>query len=1369
MFPVRKSCSRRISRHRINLCRTVPVAAMVCVLWFPVLLRAQTEVTGEQQTIPVAATVTWDDIMALDAGLAGEKSSESRVIPYLTRFPDQQKPPGGLSDPTPQDGFRFDRVPSMSADALTAPIGINNFEALPTNNTTIPPDTHGGVGPNHVMTMLNSQVRIQDRAGGILSTVGLQAFWLPAGANTYYDPKVLYDADAGRWIATCDANPFSPGTSLAGFAISATDNPMGTWTFYVFAPPPGGVWFDYPSLGHNRTWYAIINNMFTTTPAYQGSSMWVIDKATALAGGAVTATLFPTGFDVVSGFGGFTLKACVTYGSEPTLYIVDNDTPTNNLRLSQITGTGPAPVWSLAPGGSPTGQFPVNNGWQGQINAAQSGTAVRISTNDPRMLNAVYRNGRVWCTHSGGLPAAGAVNRTGVFWYEIDPAAMPNPIVQDGVLDGGAGIHYYFPSIAVNRTNDVLLGFTHSDAGTFAEAVWTGRNAFDPPGTMDAPQVLKVGEDTYTETYGGTAVRWGDYSSSVVDPVDDWTFWTIQEYANDHAACGDPDGCWGTWWGEFEPGPPTLPVTVNTVDVVFLIDITGSVGPYIRQWQDLIDIIMNRWRAWYPTVPGNPQRVRFALCTHRDFPFSSYGGGGDYAYRVHSRLPDSDQDLVTQLNLLTAGGGLDSPESQYEALWQVLASDLSGTPWQVGPAGRDLDDPLYTGTGPWWTTSGEYPPIPIGQTSPMCLYHFTFPDNFHDPNLEAAYPVPRPAGIAPFPTPDVNWVGSEATVGQAIQAQRNAFTYFGLTQASPKRGVADSQDGQDDPVQPVAQNMAASASGNLQRLADATDGHVFYLRKDSLEFGQDLLLDIDSSIQMWSEGQQAQALLPLGICIDKVHALNGGIVDVAVSKVDPWVEMGGFDFLIWYDPSALTFLKATRGALLDSLEWEYFTYRTGAGGNCPGGCPDGLIRLVAIADLDNGASLHPINSTDWGTLANLQFQISSDRNLINQCIPVKFYWADCGDNTVSSVSGDTTYIDVRIVDPLGDLLWDEDDDDLFPDGARPGGLGAPDACLEGGGPGKPLPIRRIEFCNGWICIDEPPDDRGDINLNGIANEVADAVLFSNYFIYGEAVWDATYQETQILATDINDDGVVLTIADLVYLIRIITGDEQPFPPGEHPKRSPHASAASVDWRIENDELVVDWRSTADAGAVLLTFDHQGGEFGAPMLGENAAGMVLLSHNDGIQLRVLIEGMESGARIAAGHGTILRVPIVTADPDLVLSRIEAADYWGNTITTSIVGPASVPRSFALLQNVPNPFNASTGIDFSLPEAGDVTLIVYDVLGRKVATLVDKRLEPGAHHIEWQARDDSGRPLASGVYFYRITTTSSQASRKMVLLK
>jgi hypothetical protein len=93
-----------------------------------------------------------------------------------------------------------------------------------------------------------------------------------------------------------------------------------------------------------------------------------------------------------------------------------------------------------------------------------------------------------------------------------------------------------------------------------------------------------------------------------------------------------------------------------------------------------------------------------------------------------------------------------------------------------------------------------------------------------------------------------------------------------------------------------------------------------------------------------------------------------------------------------------------------------------------------------------------------------------------------------------------------------------------------------------------------------------------------------------------------------------------------------------------------------------------------------------------------------------------------------------------------------------------GPASVPEKFLLEQNRPNPFNPSTDISFSLPEASHVTLEVFNVVGQKVATLVDNRLEAGEYTYTWDGSD-----AASGVYLYRITTENIVETRKMILMK
>jgi hypothetical protein len=97
-------------------------------------------------------------------------------------------------------------------------------------------------------------------------------------------------------------------------------------------------------------------------------------------------------------------------------------------------------------------------------------------------------------------------------------------------------------------------------------------------------------------------------------------------------------------------------------------------------------------------------------------------------------------------------------------------------------------------------------------------------------------------------------------------------------------------------------------------------------------------------------------------------------------------------------------------------------------------------------------------------------------------------------------------------------------------------------------------------------------------------------------------------------------------------------------------------------------------------------------------------------------------------------------------------------------------AGEPLSFALYQNVPNPFQgASTRIVFSLPQAEDAQLRVFDVQGRLVRTLVNGRVNAGRHMIDWNGRNDLNREVASGVYFYRLSAGEKEATRKLVFLK
>ncbi|UCH10822.1 MAG: T9SS type A sorting domain-containing protein, partial [Fidelibacterota bacterium] len=106
---------------------------------------------------------------------------------------------------------------------------------------------------------------------------------------------------------------------------------------------------------------------------------------------------------------------------------------------------------------------------------------------------------------------------------------------------------------------------------------------------------------------------------------------------------------------------------------------------------------------------------------------------------------------------------------------------------------------------------------------------------------------------------------------------------------------------------------------------------------------------------------------------------------------------------------------------------------------------------------------------------------------------------------------------------------------------------------------------------------------------------------------------------------------------------------------------------------------------------------------------------------------------------------------------------------NDRTTGVVSLDGIPEEYALHANYPNPFNPATTIRYDLPEAADVILTVYDLLGREVVRLVDGCLEAGYQQVIWNGRTASGREVPSGIYIARMVTTEYTKAIKMVLLK
>ncbi len=497
---------------------------------------------------------------------------------------------------------------------------------------------------------------------------------------------------------------------------------------------------------------------------------------------------------------------------------------------------------------------------------------------------------------------------------------------------------------------------------------------------------------------------------------------------------------------------------------------------------------------------------------------------------------------------------------------------------------------------------------------------------------------------------------------------------------------------------------------------------------------------------------------PFFVCFDDGDALNGQDEYVETlggrnAQICVWVDpstgssagVGGFDFLICYDQSGLVFQNAYRGPDLHP-DWEYFTWRTGMfGGNCGGACPDGFVRLVGITDMNNGITPAPQAFSLAGSVVCLEFYVTDDQNFVGSCLHVGFCSYDCGDNVISSKDGNKLFL------PNSGVTLGPDYDGEF--------------CIDDTKDAEAEPF--IDFCQGAICVIPPPDDRGDLNLNGIPNEIADAVLFSRFFIYGPSVWDPNpaNMEVQVFASDVNNDGIELTVADLIYLIRIITGDAQPFDDENvNPKVAPYANSVDVLTDTKGGAVTLTTDATVELGGAVLTYRYSDLTIGEPI---TVDGMTVKARAHNGELRVLIApDIATGGKVSAGTNDLLTIP-VEGNGTIELVESQFADANGALLEVEAAAKL-VPTSYALHQNFPNPFNAGTVIPVTLKDASDYTLTIYNVAGQVVKTFAGNA-EAGTVNIRWDGRTNDGSEVASGMYFYRLDTPSFTNTRKMVVLK
>ena len=461
-----------------------------------------------------------------------------------------------------------------------SPLAVDSFLGLPDNLTFIPPDTHGAVGTNYLMSVGNGSVRIQTRTGAVVSSTTLDNFWSSVftnGITGVFDPKVLYDETRDRFIFTAGYAGFDPNSAVL-MGVSATGDPTGTWFLYrIQADATGKVWADYPSIGFNANWVVVTMNMFDFTGSFVRANIYIFDKANLYAGGAAANNTL----DANPNPQRFTLAPIVNHDDTAAMFLIQNSTGAdrnNNGVLTLYTITGRVGFETV----NPQGNLIVPGGW-GDLPIVgtadfmpQLGSAIRIQGNDSRMQNALLRNGSLWCAHHVFLPLGGRI-RAAVQWFQISPFGG-GLVLQRGQIDDPSAQRFFgFPSIAVNRKNDALVGYSSFGTNQYASANYSFRLATDPPNTMQADQLLKAGEGPYFKTFSGNENRWGDYSMTVTDPLNGVDMWTIQEFAatpfgNNPNATNS--GRWGTWWGRVA-GPPAP-------DGIFEITVSPAAGSVLQ-------------------------------------------------------------------------------------------------------------------------------------------------------------------------------------------------------------------------------------------------------------------------------------------------------------------------------------------------------------------------------------------------------------------------------------------------------------------------------------------------------------------------------------------------------------------------------------------------------------------------------------------------------------------------------------------------------------------------------------------------------------------------------------------------------------------
>jgi hypothetical protein len=474
----------------------------------------------------------------------------------------------------PDTGFSGDGAVSASASALAIssesalaiPAPQANFEGLSNQDNfnllggrVNPPDPVGDVGPHHYVEMINLVWAVYDKQGNrLLGPATLGSIWngfpVTHCANNAGDPIVVYDQFADRWLLSQFT---SAGPQYWNcIAISQTGDPTGAYYRYAFITQPdpdlpGGTFFpDYPKYGVWKDSYILTTRDFGDVDEY-GISVYALEKNKMVNGEAnARAVQFFLDSAVVdlSLIGDGLLPPDVdgktkpkTDAPAPIVGTQDDDyvygatfDALNIFELNVLWRSTPTASLQLA-AQLPVAEFDSNfpcgptRGCIPQPGITNPDQYLDILSYRQRpTYRLAYRNFGTYETMVTNQSVEALPGIAGVRWYEIRRVNGAYSVHQQGTYAPGDGIHRWMGSAAMDKRGNIAVGYSVSNATDVYPGIrYTGRLAGDPLGQMTLGEgVIINGSGVQTTTNS----RWGDYTSLNIDPVDDCTFWYVNEY-----------------------------------------------------------------------------------------------------------------------------------------------------------------------------------------------------------------------------------------------------------------------------------------------------------------------------------------------------------------------------------------------------------------------------------------------------------------------------------------------------------------------------------------------------------------------------------------------------------------------------------------------------------------------------------------------------------------------------------------------------------------------------------------------------------------------------------------------------------------------